>query len=308
MNTPDESKDLLIDMSENTLELLKTGVVSPELFNVRDEINKLDIEKADEYSDNLLYQAYYAAKKRKTTSASIIAHDLKISRQLYDYYLKKYPKLAVIVNMGLMDAKEDMKHTIVDALFDAAKGQTVVETSEAVETTYDTEGAVVGTKQKIVTVQKKVPPNVQAALELMRKLDPSWTPNVKIDINHTENKTLHVIEDLNVAVDYRKLSADALKQLIESSRVSHDDELQKLESGESITNFNNDVLVEIPNEIVEEPPKVIRKPRKSKMPEVENGYRTRKKKTRLMLENHNSYVNNVRKQAKKEADKNLKGE
>ena len=279
-------KDLLLDMSDNTEALVKNNIVDSQLLLLREEVNESDISKLDKYNDSLLYQAYYVAKKCKTASKRIIARQLGISLRLMNYYLETYPKLGLVIQMAVMDARDEMKETIVDALLSAAKGQEVTEQSTAVETVYDTEGAVLGSKEKITTVTKHIAPNVSAGLELMKRLDPAWVPQVNVDVSGQVDHNLNVVKDVNVAVDYKQLSPAALKELLNSQKLlnQRDTKSYKNEDNESV------VVKGLKNKVEKEPNK-------------KRASTTRK--TKSIVDEAKKQVKRVRKQAKTEANNDL---
>ena len=214
VNSREEEADLLIDLSANSEALIEKEVIDAQFFNLRDEVSEFDPSKLDKYNDSLLYRVYYVAKRCKTASTRIIANNLQISKRLLEYYIQTYPKVGLAIQVGVMDARDEMKETLVEALFTAAKGQTVSEQSVAVETVYNEEGAALGNKEKITTVEKYVPPNVSAATELMKRLDPAWVPKVDVNVSGEVDHNYNVTHDVNVAVDYKQLSPEALKELL----------------------------------------------------------------------------------------------
>ena len=287
-----EEKDLLLNMSDNTEALVKSNIIDGQLLSIREEVSDLDISKLDKYSDSLLYQAYYVAKKCKTASNRIISRKLNISLRLFEYYLEKYPKLGLTIRMGVMDARDEMKETIVDALFAAAKGQDVTEQSTAVETVYDPEGAVLGTKEKITTVTKHVAPNVSAGLELMKRLDPAWIPQVNVDVSGQVDHNLNVVKDVNIAVDYKQLSPAALKELINSQKplnqrdtVSYKDENNKT--------------------VVKKSPKTSKAAKDTPKKNTTKKRASTARKAKKLVDESKRAVKNTKKQAKMEADNAL---
>lgn len=295
MDNKDSNNDLILDLSPNMEKLLEEGLVTTDIIALRDTVNDLNPNTLDKYSDSLLYRAYYAAKKRHTNSSNVLARELKISTKLFNYYIDTYPKFGLVIQMGLMDATEEMKNDIVDSLYKASKGQTVKEKAVITETEYDDEGVVLGSKQKISEAEKYIPPNTQAAIELLRKLDPSWNP--KLDINVTENKLLHVVEDVNVAVDYRKLSTDALRELLQSQQsLGSTTDLRKLENGNPIRSLST--YVPPTEEEMTEEQKIRKQHQHSSTPA--------RKRAKRAVEIHDMHIQKAKKQAKKQALLNLK--
>ena len=280
-------KDLLLDLSDSTQHLVDTQALPIDVLSVRDVVSDLDISKLDEYGDSLLYSAYYAAKKCKTISPSVIARNLKISKNLYEYYLDKYPKFKAVIELGFIDAKEEMKETIVSALYKAAQGYSITETGTVTQTEYDSEGVARGSIEKVTTVQKQVQPNVTAGIELMKRLDPSWVPQLNVDVSGNIDHLHLSAKDIDVAVDYRKLSPQALKELL-SSHKDTSPNMQLLKSAEKPTIIKPDSV-----EVVSEQP-VKRKRGRPRKTVAQNAIETTQKEETKM-----------RKQAKKEVGKQL---
>ena len=282
-------KDLLKEMSENTQHLLKEEIIDSQMLTIRENINEFDISKIDKYSDSLLYQTYYAVKKCKTASKRILAKNLGISLKLLNYYIETYPKLGLVIQMAIMDARDEMKETIVDALYTAAKGQQVSEETVAVETVRDAEGGVIGTKEKVTTVTKYVAPNISAGIELMKRLDPAWVPQVNVDVSGSVDHNLNVVQDVNVAVDYKQLSPTALKELLNSQKLlnQRDTKSYKDEDNKSV------VVKGLKNKIKKE---------------STDNFTSKARKTNKLIKDSKNEINKIKEQAKKEAQQAVQEE
>ena len=218
MDKSDNEKDLILALSDDAETAVKSGSISIDAFSVRDVVNDLSPQQLDKYGDSLLYEAYFVAKKCKSATRSTIARNLGISVQLYDYYCETYPKFRTVIQMGVADAKDEMKESLINSLFRAAQGYVASDEVVVTQTEYNSKGAVLGVIEKISRAHKTVQPNVTAALELMKRLDPAWVPKVQVDVSGEVDHIHASVHDINVAVDYRKLSANALKELINSEK------------------------------------------------------------------------------------------
>ena len=233
-NTVTDEDDLIVTYGENAQAMVDAGVIDADSLRIRDEVNSFDPKKLDKYCEPLLYRAYYVAKNCRACSYTQIAKGLGMSKKLFSYYMETYPKFATVVQIGINDCRENMKGGIIDALYSAALGQTVTETSKSEKKQFmgDDELPVLTITESSVT--KHVPPNVQAALELMKRLDPSWVPQVNVNVDGQVSQNIHVAQDINIAVDYDKLSPEALKELIESTSTQNDLSKNKKEDGSAV--------------------------------------------------------------------------
>ena len=216
----DTENDLLLgDKLDSNVEYLKSvGALDYEVQTAREIVAGFDPAKLDEFNDGMIYRAYYAAKKCHTMTKGTISKCLRISQKLLEYYLKTYPKLGLAIQAGYMDAIDEMKESLVSKLYDSAMGQTVKNTTTTETYVRTDDGELIQTTQTVTTHENSIPPNVSAQLELLKRLDPAWVPKVQVDLNQEINYNFHVVEDVNVAVDYRKLSPQALQELLKSGK------------------------------------------------------------------------------------------
>ena len=116
-----------------------------------------------------------------------------------------------------------MEEKLTKTLYDSAVGNisTVDEqTDEEAIIDYKT-GLQVGTNRRKKTVVKQVAPNTNAALELLKKLNPEdWVHNPKVDVSVNDNRVMNVVENRNINIDYRNLSPEALQELIDSEAIT----------------------------------------------------------------------------------------
>lgn len=215
-----ESKDLLQVKQKPDTDvqyLIDSGILPQEIQNVREIVNDFDGSQLDEFNDGIIYRAYHAALHCRTQTLGTIAKALGISRKLLEYYLKQYPKLGLAIQVGYMDSIDYLKEDLVNALTQVALGTSVQEVSVTNKQVLNKFGEVhdlTDTK----TTTRQIAPDTTAILELMKRIDPAWVPKVAVDVQQNINHTFNVKEDINVAVDYRKLSPSALRELIDSAK------------------------------------------------------------------------------------------
>lgn len=214
--------------------LIDKGVLPEEIQTVREIVNDFNGDELTEFNDGIIYRAYHAALRCRTQSLGIIAKKLGISRKVLEYYLKQYPKLGLAIQVGYMDAVDYLKEDLVSALTRVALGTTTTEITKYEKQYVNKYGDIIDTEDT-KTITKELAPDVTAIIELMKRLDPAWQPKVSVDIQQEVSHTFNVKEDINVAVDYRKLSPSALRELIQSSKSSPNSQpLQVDEEGKSV--------------------------------------------------------------------------
>lgn len=228
MINKDTENDLLLgnelNNSSDVQYLKEIGALDNDIQTIREIVDGFDPKKLDMYNDGLLYKAYYAAKRCKTMSKNIIAKQLCMSVKLLNYYLDKYPKLGLALQAGYMDSLETMKENLVTKLYESAMGTTVVNTSKTTNYVINEFGDRVPVNETVTEHEINTVPSVSAQLELLKRLDPAWVPKVQIDVTQQINQNFKVQEDINVAVDYRKLSVGALKELLASGKADLEDD------------------------------------------------------------------------------------
>lgn len=221
---PEEQVALINKRKEESLSgtiayLKQQGALDSDIQQARELAEGFNPDNVESFDDSLIYRAYYAAKKCKTASLINLAKALGITPNLLKFYCEQYPKLGMAIQAGYMDAVDTMKESLVSKLYEAAMGTTVTNLSTTRKYIVDDDGNKIPTSIKEVEDSVSVPPNVSAQLELLKRLDPAWIPKVGVSVQAEINNNLHVVEDVNVQVDYKKLSVEALKELLSAGRV-----------------------------------------------------------------------------------------
>lgn len=243
MDDKDLDNDLLIgeelnEQTESDVDYLKrVGALDYDIQMAREIVTGFDPQKLDKYNDGLIYRAYYVARQCKTMAKGIIAKNLHISTKLLNYYLETYPKVGLALQAGYMDSLDTMKESLVSKLYDCALGGTVTNKTTSTNYVRNQDGELIPRSVNVTEHEVYMTPNVSAQLELLKRLDPAWVPKVQVDINQEMNYTFKVQEDMNVAVDYRKLSPSALQELLASGKadIRNDDLMEVEETQRSVT-------------------------------------------------------------------------
>ena len=199
---------------------------------IRNKILNYTPPKVDSYGDGFLARAYLAAKTSTTGSTASIRDALGLDTLTYQYYMDTDPDFAVAVNMGLMDSRKEKMMSLESALMLKATGM-IVEEKKIEETgAVDDDGNTVNTIRKVTKTEKQIPPDTQAILALLQRIDPSYNPKATLDVNINNN--INVTEDVTINVDYRELSTSALKELLASSKKDVNNEILKTPEGKSV--------------------------------------------------------------------------
>lgn len=197
---------------------------------IRSFVTDFDPTK-DKYSESLVAQAYVSARKCYSGALTVIARNMGLPYNEFMFYMKGQPEFAAAVRMGILDAKEQYTETLNGVLYQRAVGMTVTETkTEEGETDK-------GFISKTTTTVKSLPPDVNAALAILQKNDPSWRQNKGplIDAsNNNYNLTLNVAPDRNVDIDYSALSPQALKEILNSDKILPSKDSRLNEDGQYI--------------------------------------------------------------------------
>ena len=188
--------------------------------------------KVDRYGDGFLAQAYLAAKNSETGSIASIRKELGLDNLTFQYYMDTYPDFAAAVKIGLYDNRNEKINELESALLSKALGVEVEEVRAEESTTYDKNGVELSSYTKKTTTTKQIPPDTQAILTLLQKIDPSYNPKKVVDINF--NQTLNVEEDINVNVDYRELSTATIKELLASDKQYSNNQINRTPDGRSV--------------------------------------------------------------------------
>lgn len=197
---------------------------------IRSFVTDFDPTK-DKYTDTLAAQAYVSARRCYSGALTVIARNMGLPYNEFMFYMKGQPEFAAAVRMGILDAKEDNAERLNGVLYQRAMGMTVTEikTEEG-----DSDKGYIS---KETTTVKQLPPDVNAALAILQKIDPSWRQNKGplIDASNTNyNLTLNVAPDRNIDIDYSALSPEALKEILNSDKILPSKDNRLNEDGEYI--------------------------------------------------------------------------
>ncbi|MEG1565396.1 MAG: hypothetical protein RR342_01475 [Bacilli bacterium] len=198
----------------------------------REKLLNYKIPEKDKYGDGFLAQAYIAARNSPTGTYASIRKELKLDSLSFQYYMEKYPDFAAAIQIGLYDSRKAKLSDLEGSLLSLALGLEIEEKRTEEAGSVDEDGNIKDPYRKVTITKKQVPPDANAILTLLKKLDPSYTPKSIIDVN--VNKTLNVAEDININVDYRTLSTETIKELLASNKLPHNDEVNKTPEGESV--------------------------------------------------------------------------
>lgn len=190
------------------------------------------VPKFDQYGEGFVAQAYFAAFNSPTGTNYSIANALGLDTLTFQYYMQKYADFATAVNMGKLDSRQNRLADLESSLLAKAMGVEVEEVRTEDSGSIDEDGNFVQTYRKVTTVKKQIPPDTSAAIAILGRIDPAWNPKTTLDINL--NKTLNVTEDVNINVDLRSLSPDALKEILGSQKSTQDMEINKTPDGQSV--------------------------------------------------------------------------
>lgn len=264
-----ENKQKQESESSTVAFLKERGALDADIQAAREIANELDLSKPgkDGFTNSLVYRAYYAAKKSKTAAPGYIAKVLGISTKLLKFYCEKYPKFAMAIQAGYMDAVDNMKERLVDKLYEAAMGTTLTNSTETTNYLINEDGVPIPTDKTESTHTVQVAPNVSAQLELLKRLDPSWIPKVGVDISGEIKHTYNYTQDVNIQVDYKKLSPEVLHQLLEAGKTQAGVQNGMLLTESSAMELEEDTVQERPEQQDELPhelpqPQVEDKPKK----------------------------------------------
>lgn len=202
------------------------------LKHIREKFLESYKPEYDRHGDGFYTQAYFAAKSSKTGSYHSIAKALNLDMLTFQYYMEKYPDFVAHVEMGRIDGRKERLADLESSILTRALGMEIEETKTEDSGEIDEDGNFKNSYRKIVTVKKQIPPDTQAALEILRRVDPNWNPKSTIDVNL--NQTMHVTEDVNINVDLRELSPSALKEILNSNKQTKNWEINRTPDGESV--------------------------------------------------------------------------
>lgn len=218
--------------NERTEDSAINDILPDSLKEVRSAFMKHTVPEVDRYGEGFVAQAYFAAKNSTTGSYSSIANTLGLDKLTFQYYMEKYPDFVLAVNMGRQDGKKDRIESIESSLLARALGVEVEESVIEEAGQVDEDGNIKEPYRKVRKVKKQIPPDTQAALEILRRIDPNWNPKQTLEVSL--NSGLNVQEDVNIDVDLRELSPDVLKMLLNSNKREKNMEANNTPDGISV--------------------------------------------------------------------------
>lgn len=219
---------------ENTLseENIIVEQVPQVIADIREKVLKHYVPEYDRYGDGFIAEAYFAAKNSITGSTKSIMKALKLDSMTFQYYWEKYPDFVSAIQLGRIDGKKDRIEAVESSILSRALGVEVEEERTEESGVIDEDGNFKSAFRKVIKTKKQVPPDTQAALEVLRRIDPQWNPKTTLDVNI--NNTLNVVDDISINVDYRTLSPSALKELLNSEKQTTNMQINKTPEGESV--------------------------------------------------------------------------
>lgn len=231
----------LIKSNDETIRSVIDNMCPENVQRIRDFVCVFDPNNIKTtYSDAMVAQAYIAARASKTGSLSMIAKNLGISYSEFSYYMDTYSEFAAAVRMGMLDGKEIAKERLTSVLYQRAVGMTVTETKH--EDSESESGTGIISTSKTTKTEKVLPPDINAALAILRKLDPSWSPAQKLEIkSDTTYTNYNVTADVSMDLDLKKLSPEALREILNTSnqQIPHEYTLNQNEEG--VTAITKDI-------------------------------------------------------------------
>jgi len=202
------------------------------VVDIRNKIMDFTPPQVDSYGDGFLARVYLAAKQSPTGSTCSIRDALGLDAMTYQYYMDTDPNFVAAVNLGLYDSRKEKMMSLESALLSKAMGMVVEERKTEESGTVDDDGNMKGMIRKVTVTEKSVPPDTQAIITLLQRMDPSYNPRATLDLNINGN--LNVEEDININVDYRSLSTSALKEILSSSKKEFNTTALKTPEGKSV--------------------------------------------------------------------------
>lgn len=202
------------------------------ITNIREKVLKHYVPEYDRYGDGFIAEAYFAAKNSLTGSSKSIMKALKLDPITFQYYWEKYPDFVSAIQIGRIDGKKDRIEAVESSILSRALGVEVEEERTEASGVIDEDGNFKPAYRKVIKTKKQIPPDTQAALEVLRRIDPQWNPKTTLDVNI--NNTLNVVDDISINVDYRTLSPSALRELLNSEKQTTNMQINKTPDGESV--------------------------------------------------------------------------
>lgn len=261
------------------LEENKSIIVDDRLNRIRELYNNVQVDTTD-LTDSLLAQIYTAARKCKVQNITNLALTLNWSNSKLQYYKETFPEVATIIQLGFVDGRADMEEKLTKTLYDSAVGNHIIvdEQVDEDEIIDFKTGIKTGTKRKIKTITKRLPPNPNAALELLKRINPAdWNVISSVVNNNYNTVNFNAVDDINVKVDYRKLSPETIAEIIESEKGDGSNiEVNKTEDGVTLS-YLKEYREKQANKVMEKPED---KPKRGRPKKVEEPQPLPKKRGR----------------------------
>lgn len=223
-------------MSDKNSEDLLINTLPDKVNEFRNKITNYKPPKKDKYGDGFLTQVYFAAKNSISGSMSSIRKELKLDNLTFQYYMDNNPDFVAAIQIGIYDNRKEKLAELESSLFNKAIGMEIEETKIEDSEVPDEDGKFATVSRKKTTIKKQIPPDTQAILTILQKIDPSYNPKQVLDIN--VNGNLNVEEDVTINVDYRMLSTDTIRELLNSNKQNVNTEINKTPQGESVRYLN----------------------------------------------------------------------
>lgn len=227
------------------------GVVPEKVREIRRKANNYVTPTQIECGDGLIADMYMTAKEYPTAGLKELARKIGIETNDVRYLKQQNEDFLIAMRVGQLDGKKDLTRKLVHSMVQLANGFEYEEVTTTEVTHFDKQGNPVGKPSiKTKTAKKYYPPNLQAALELLRKIDPSWNP--KATIEHTTNNH-DFAEDQVVNIDTKMLSPMLLRELLKAAKSDRGDKGDTREFRQKQSELRRNSLanecVDITNEI-----------------------------------------------------------
>ena len=222
----DKNDEILLSPKQSENDVVNSQV-SEKVRKIRETFLEHKKPQLDRFGDGFVAQA-----SSQTGSNSSIAKALGLDALTFQYYMEKYPDFVSAVQLGRLDGRKERLAELESSLMARALGVEIEETKTEESGPIDEDGNFRNSYKKVTTYTKQIPPDPQAALEILRRIDPNWNPKATIDVNM--NNTFAVTEDVNINVDLRTLSPETLREILNSNKKSKNWEVSRTPDGESV--------------------------------------------------------------------------
>lgn len=201
----------------------------PDVVNeIRESYQKSKKRLQDnKFSKSKIAQIYYATMRSSAGSLTTVAKLLSISPDKLKKYMEANPEASFAYRAALIDKRAELEESLTNILVDATVNGQVIREVKTEQ---------VGFSIKTIKTKKQIPPNPQMALEILKRLNPeTWGDKIKVDgkVEAVVNN-YGLVGNVNIDVDYRKLSKETLRELINSQKETENNELRRREDGISV--------------------------------------------------------------------------